>query len=669
MNDIINVENTKKQGRAIVEPEIGQWFWIKSEKVRPDYKMEGSPDPEYSLFAVAFAIGSNYVKFSTEGTGISTSMRIHFNELDDMVIYEPNHKRIIEMNCKIYGKKIQENLNEIKKVTSSLGVTPSGLLDAPSDKPGLVPVTSNVDAKVYKKALIKAKEETIPELFQTVENNQKHLKRCMSLEALGMKALVNSYESVLGVMNKRIFNISLYAGLTEEVELIRDGASAQITDKVHLMQRRLYMDEECLFNYTHGGMEFADINEFDKWLAKDENFHRCLPFPKTIVTFRVRRKQKTRYARSMAEMFINFQIAEADKYTFMYIRNGDKLYRISTDMDFGEMIFPNLTDFDPQSPKMIKNWGSSLKDVISTKDWEYFRDEERKKKAAYEQWWIDNPYEKWLKDNNKEDNDGNDFCYRCSNPHRDTSSEHYDSDSWQPLDKDNVYYDEGMEYINDKIEEYNRIALIVQGLLDRTDILDPLPPVNLKDQQDFRDRVKLLYDGEHVLYDGEKPSIEDYINYCNSQITKESIFIGQVDFWERKEGEKENERDYKRYMNGEIRDYHEIERFRPYGNPGPFHISQGKLQPRVRKVKFEWQREIVNYQNPNYGNMTNTSITVPIDKLFNVSAYKLGDYRRFFQDPRTREEYLKWAPMLLAAEEYHAGTWKESRDRYRFVRC
>lgn len=49
------------------------------------------------------------------------------------------------------------------------------------------------------------------------------------------------------------------------------------------------------------------------------------------------------------------------------------------------------------------------------------------------------------------------------------------------------------------------------------------------------------------------------------------------------------------------------------------------------------------------------SITVPTSKLLNVSAYKPGDFKQFFNDPRTRAEYLQWAPMLLTAEEYCAG--------------
>ena len=44
------------------------------------------------------------------------------------------------------------------------------------------------------------------------------------------------------------------------------------------------------------------------------------------------------------------------------------------------------------------------------------------------------------------------------------------------------------------------------------------------------------------------------------------------------------------------------------------------------------------------------------------SAYTPGDYRQFFADPRTRAEYLKWAPLLLEAEEWWAGNRRLGGD-------
>lgn len=52
---------------------------------------------------------------------------------------------------------------------------------------------------------------------------------------------------------------------------------------------------------------------------------------------------------------------------------------------------------------------------------------------------------------------------------------------------------------------------------------------------------------------------------------------------------------------------------------------------------------------------------MPIARLFNVSAYTPGDFRLFYNDPRTRAKYLQWAPFLLTAEDFHAGKTRSGR--------
>ncbi len=49
----------------------------------------------------------------------------------------------------------------------------------------------------------------------------------------------------------------------------------------------------------------------------------------------------------------------------------------------------------------------------------------------------------------------------------------------------------------------------------------------------------------------------------------------------------------------------------------------------------------------------NCNLVIPSDAVLNVSAYKPGMFKQFFNDPRTRADYLKWAPLLLRAEEWH----------------
>jgi hypothetical protein len=402
---------------------------------------------------------------------------------------------------------------------------------------------------------------------------------------------------------------------------IKEGNSGLYTDKVHLMQRKLFMDEECLLNYEHGGMEFKDIKKFDKWMARKENMERCLPFPKCIAAFQVRRKNKERKEFTVTDVFINIDLEDMDKLTFLYIRNGEQLYRLNSELPFGEMIFPDTSIFDPQVPMMFDHSWSDIKFMEKSR-WEYWRDEqiELKKKDDL-----------WHKENKKS---------AFSPYHIDYNYERYEE-----LNKKSVYYDDAMKQLQDQINQYNRIALIIQGLLDRSTIFHPHPVIKSWAEIDFQSMIKLIYDGSQTLYEGEKPDFNKYREECNKVSTKDSYFIGQYNYWYRKEYQKAEDKHY-----GPGHFYFSL----PYGNPGPEKITQAnKFHKKSQTVTFEWLRERRTYDY--YGrkdSQIQTSITVPIKELFNISAYKIGDYKQFFKDPRTREQYLKWAPMLLAAEEF-----------------
>ena len=98
-------------------------------------------------------------------------------------------------------------------------------------------------------------------------------------------------------------------------------------------------------------------------------------------------------------------------------------------------------------------------------------------------------------------------------------------------------------------------------------------------------------------------------------------------------------------------------RYKPQGNPGPGNLAKVvKWSPNSKRAKFVWNRERIRDNIRLYSSeFIETSVTVDAEHLFNVSAYKKGDYLQFFRDPRTREQYLKWAPLLMEAEEYVRG--------------
>lgn len=146
---------------------------------------------------------------------------------------------------------------------------------------------------------------------------------------------------------------------------------------------------------------------------------------------------------------------------------------------------------------------------------------------------------------------------------------------------------------------------------------------------------------------GPKPDFDAYRKRLNATITKGTVTIGQDRFWAMKEAEKEqNRRPDREYWSDESR---------PYGNPGPGKLARVVEATRT-KCTFHWLRARLTY-DPWARNTSPIAckIQVPRGVLFNADAYTPGDFKQFYDDPRTRAEYLKWAPVLLLAEEYKAG--------------
>ncbi len=606
--------------------ETGQWYWIK--------------DGKKEWLGCITRLGSNYAKMKAPDGG---SVRLHFDEFEKECRPEPSPETYIQGKIAHYRGVVRNTLQEIKDITARLGCSQAQIEHTPSER-GLAALSSTADTKKYKKDLIRAKNKQLPKLFKKVEAANKNLVTWMKAQMLPMAGAVGNMESCIGAIEDRIFNVSLYAGLTEDVVQVSKGEPAPRSEKLRLMQRRLYMDEECLLDYRHGGIECSQIGQFDKWLAEPAHLDRVLPFPRCIVAFRVRRNRKIRtWDGGLKQALINMDLEKYDELTVLYIRNGDQLYRMDSDLEFGELIFPGKGEFNLSEPMMISDsWGKTK--IIPVREYEGMLEDQNKQRAKADAWVKANP--------NKHD---------IHNPHS-IMGESDIEDEWEPFTKDSVHYDDAQGVIADRVKQYNRISLILQGLLDRSDILHPHPPVQLWKAEDFEAFVELVYDGTDTLAHGDPPDFQAYRKRCNASLKEGSLTVGQDDVFSRKAAEKENAR------HGWHQNWHNLEHHSPYGNPGPgYLVAVAVWHPRARKATYKWNRERINYQSGwgvrgKPGDLIPTSITVPDEKLFNVSAYKLGDYKQFFQDPRTRAEYLQWAPMLLMAEEYHAGNLVVDED-------
>ena len=579
-------------------PAISKWYWVKNDE---DDIERGQPE---KWLGCVTHVGSNYVMLegpSERHRDSSQYDRVHFDVFWDKCEYEPDASSVIQR--KIGERQVEFNrlMGRIKAITARLGVVPSPELTEGAHTQALATRTGEPIPQ-YREALVKAKDKDLPELFDKMKHESEMMATWMKADVFSLEGQQGLLRGSLDKIGRRILAVDLYAGLSEEAEQIRQGDPAVMGEPLQLIQRRCYMDEECLARYTAGGMEFKDIRAFDQWLAEKENMDRLLPFSRCMVAFRVRRNEKFRTAVNLSQFITMMNDRELDNMTFLYVRNGSQLWRINTAIDFGPKLFP---DFNRQKmDSSQKLWAKN--DVLITDD-EYQSMVESERLAQEK---SDKANAEWdaLTDEERKSN-------RQMWP---GSYVHEESRNYKPFVKESVYYDDIAEVVSDAMEAHNRIATIIQGILDRSPMLNPHPPWKVWTNDDFNAALRLIYDEDRALVAGEKPDFEAYRERLNKTIGTGSVTVGQQSAWRIEDSKKENNL---------------------WGNPGPGIIAiVQKFHPRKRACSYTWNRRRQTYARY-YGDPTGpikSHFTCPASRVFNVDAYTPGDFHQLFDDPRTR---------------------------------
>lgn len=600
----------------------GQWYWVTF-----------SDGP--ALGCVTH-IGSNYTKITFSNT---SDVRIHDDEFWKRCTLELDPEGYFNTRIQEGQDKVRRLMNDVKQLTSRLALNPLELT-AGNEGQALARIDSGTSSTEYKTALILAKEETLPKLFQEIRDAQERVATLMKAALIPLKAEADSLKGVTETIQDRLFNVELYAGLTEQMVQIADGEPAAVDAKIHLMQRRCYMDEECLVGYRAGGMDFNDLDQFDQWLATPKNRDRLLPFPRTVVSFQVRRNSKQHRFQSL-QQFIRFSMEDegfSDKLTYLYIRNGDKLYRMSTSVHFGSKLFPNMEEVFAQKtePMWAKFFSYRLDVLIPDRQYQ----EMRKEYAAELREWRAKMKERKAAKARGED------VSRISHRRPDSPIR-----GFSRYDLNNVFYDDINQHIEGKLKKHNHIALVLQGILDRSPACHPHPPWRIYTAEGFSQAFELIYDQSKALAPAHCPDFEAYRARLNQTLKVGSITVGQEDVWLRAMATKENERRSREYRR-RWEDHRDLKIYRPNGDPGPGLLARVTSCSKSN-VGYSWQRERLRYSSNE--SLIPSSIKVGKDLVLNIDDYKPGDYLQFFEDPRTRKDYLMWAPLLLVAEDYYAG--------------
>lgn len=203
-------------------------------------------------------------------------------------------------------------------------------VNEPSEK--LVSANQWIEAIAERRNRIGDKKDqlkTIQDRIEGLQAEQQAWLECMT-----------AFTDISKRLNEVIGTLNLYLGNNEEIIQLSAGKPAE--GPLAIRQLVLYMDEECALYAEEGGIDARSIPDFDEWLLADQrNLDQVLPEQKGIVCIKPRRSDI-----DYGDAFINMKMNEANKITYILIRNGENLFRLVTDWQTGKYFFPCQAEFD-----------------------------------------------------------------------------------------------------------------------------------------------------------------------------------------------------------------------------------------------------------------------------------------------------------------------------------
>lgn len=643
-------------------PAVGSWWWVTSQsKDREDDRYDR---PGRQWLACVVELGSNYAKIE----GVRFRLRVALDDFYDSCKAEPDPDAFIRSKIDQHRGEVRRIMGKIRDLCHRLGVPMrQAIATQESAASTALAVAHSVDdVKKYQGSLLKARDKTLPELFARVKKQHEAMATWMKAELIPAQAELGAATKVTEIIEGKIHTVELYAGLQEDLAQVREGDPAAMGSRIHLMQRMHFMDEECLARYEAGGMDFKDVGQFDAWLARDGNFGRILPHERCVVAFRIRRDNKD-YGDLNA--FISFNFNLQNKQTFLYIRNGRQLWRMSTSVEFGESLFPRREDEDLLGDQELWIKSSELDidhgGIITRSQRDRMVDHHRAKRnhlaQKIRQWRrAGKPDGRWQCTATSEKFDHShkigDRYAQSGQPHTWSVDRRCEAQEYHRLTPESIYYDDAMRRIGKAALEHNRIAVVVQGLLDRSTCLHPHPPWRIWTPEGFAAGIELVYDVSRALTPGEVPDFEEYRRQLNKGLKIGCHTIGQYAAWH----------EHMENIYGDKSWRHEGRHGR-----GPDKIHRVHRMKRDGSCEFRWERhrakakwidhpEKIGYLKAVYPEIE-VKWLCPAGPLTCVDAYTPGDFHMFYDDPRTRADYLQWAPILLACEDWHHAR-REKQD-------
>lgn len=365
-----------------------------------------------------------------------------------------------------------------------------------------------------------------------------------------------------------IWMVQLFLGRDEQVTLLRAGRPAPITTPISVRQLVLSMDEETMLHAESGGIDYTDVAEFDQWLLDDpEHLDQVLPEKRGIVAIvpRARGRHRSPWEDPISAAERN----KANTQTHFLIRNGECLYRMTTDFTVGDRLFLSREEQD-----------------------NFFTEVRHDPKLG---------------------------SVRV------------------PLEPGSPAWVRAEEQANARQRHFMRAALIIQGVIERTNLLRPLPPgVSVLRPESFENgQVRLIADAENALTEGREP-FYDWLARLNSSLRPGVFIVGAFNSSEFRANQSPNDyRNWRLYPSSAI----------PPETGVPYQLEQQREDGAliIRYPRRRWHGE-----QP--AQVRASCRIFPTDKfVIPLSLTNAADIEYYLRSRTERHAYQHMLPLLAAA--------------------
>jgi hypothetical protein len=320
---------------------------------------------------------------------------------------------------------------------------------------------------------------TLSDMRQDLQRSMMMTQYEVDLKRRDMEKLEEQMEERQKQLDTGMRLLNMYMHGSEQAVRLNEGIPAAPGERWRVYQTRQFLNKEIGVLANFDDFDFQNLEALDAWLMKTGRIWKLLPFPKTILATRIRDTSKDYH-----DVFHNIYWNELNFQNILWLRNGENVTRVNVEHDFDNAVFP-----DPKSEQKIMA-------AIEERVWKSFFSRTHRGWRGQEIAEKQEPL--GLKKNAEKEAEPYVVAQIVQNRFKTL-------EAWKSSDEFHAIEPQMRQQVFDHIREKNKeqmsFLMLIQGMVDRSKLLDVPPGTDLFQSELCSRYFELIYDYNHGLPD------------------------------------------------------------------------------------------------------------------------------------------------------------------------